>query len=170
MNAKNPHWDDLAYHRMSDVRLTDDKLIVVFEDGDRVSVPAGRLMAPDGGIPEWDAITWDPYEIQVPTNRGTVEVPWSTVRLLTDREYAAFVAAEARGFALRMGARIRALRKARGMSSKELAQRAGIAPNSLSRIELGRYDVTLATLGSLLAAMGYSYADLIDPVEAPAST
>jgi hypothetical protein len=170
MNAKDPHWDDLAYHRMRGVRLVDETLIVEFEDGDRVSVPAGRLVTEDAGLPVWDAFTWDPYEIQVPTNQGTVQVPWSTVRLLTDREYAAFVAAEARGYALRMGTRIRALRKARGLPSREIAHQAGIAPNSLSRIELGQYDVTLASLGSLLAAMGYSYADLIDPAEAPAST
>jgi DNA-binding XRE family transcriptional regulator len=168
MNAKNPHWDDLAYHRMSDVRIEDNTLTVAFEDGDQVSLPAERLVALDAGLPVWDALTWDPYEIQVPTSRGTVEVTWSTVRLLTDRDYATFMAAEARDYAFRMGARIRALRKSRGLSSKELAQRAGIAPNSLSRIELGRYDVTLGTLGSLLAAMGYSYADLVDPVEAPA--
>ncbi|MGD9892026.1 MAG: helix-turn-helix domain-containing protein [Dehalococcoidia bacterium] len=167
MNAKNPHWDNLAYHRMSNVRIDNDTLVVVFEDGDRVTVPAGRLMPFDAGVPAWDALTWDPYEIQVPTSHGTVAVAWSTVRLLTDRDYATFVAAEARDYAVRMGARIRALRKARGLSSKELAQRAGIAPNSLSRIELGRYDVTLTALGSLVAAMGYSYADLVDPVEAP---
>ena len=167
MTSKNPRRDDLAYHRMSEVQIEDDRLTVGFEDGDRVSVPTGRLVAPDAGLPVWNALTWDPYEIQIPTNRGTIEVPWSTVRLLTDREYAAFAAAEARDYALRIGTRIRALRKARGLSSKELAQRAGIAPNSLSRIELGRYDVTLTTLGSLLAAMGYSYADL---VETPAST
>ena len=101
---------------------------------------------------------------------GPIETPWSTIRLLSDPDYAAFVAASARDYARRMGERIRELRRSRGLSSRELAARAGIAPNSLSRIERGHHDVTLSTLGALLAAMGYTYADLAKPHAEPAPT
>jgi DNA-binding Xre family transcriptional regulator len=169
MSTKNPHWDDLSYHRMTDVSLDQGRLSVRFEDGADVSLDAGRVLPPDTGLPDWQALQFDPYEIRIPTATGVVETPWSTIRLLTDPEYASFVAEQSREYARRMGGRIRALRQSRGLTSKELATRAGITPNSLSRIELGHHDVTLSTLGGLLAAMGYSYRDLVSE-RAPSAT
>lgn len=162
MISKNPHWDDLTYHRMTNARFDGGNLTVDFEDGDHVVVTATRLLPFDAGPPAWQEISFDPYEIVIPTASGAVVIPWSTLRLLTDPAYARFVAAGARDYAVRMGRRIRELRQARGLSGRELAQRAGITPNNLSRIELGRHTVTLSTLGNLLAAMGYSYRDLAE--------
>jgi len=167
MIEKDPHWDDLSYHRMADVRYNGGRLRVRFEDGSVASLDAERILPPGAGTPDWSRLTFDPYEIAVPTATGPVETPWSTIRLLADPAYAAFVAQGARDYARRMGERIRALRRARGLTSKELAARAGIAPNSLSRIERGRHEVSLSTLGGLLAAMGYTYADLTPAEQVP---
>ena len=160
MTAMDRRWSDIAYHRMLDVRRANGALQVRFENGDQVGIEASRIVPPDVGEVQWDTLSFDPYEIRVQAAHGMVETPWSTIRLLTDPEYATFVAEEARRYARRMGARIRTLRRLRGLSSKDLAQRAGITPQSLSQIEHGHHDVTLTTLGRLLAAMGYSYDDL----------
>ncbi|MGH2587625.1 MAG: helix-turn-helix domain-containing protein [Dehalococcoidia bacterium] len=169
MSTRNPRWDQLSYHRMTDVSYAQGRLSVRFEDGSEVSLDARRVLPPDAGRPNWQALQFDPYEIRIPTASGVLETPWSTVRLLTDPEHASFVAEQSREYARRMGRRIRALRESRGLTGKDLAARAGITPNSLSRIELGHHDVTLSTLGGLLAAMGYSYRHLVEE-QSPSST
>jgi len=170
MIEKDPHWDDLSYHRMADVRYDGGRLRVCFEDGSVADLDAARILPPEAGKPHWGRLRFDAYEITVPTTTGPVETPWSTIRLLSDPAYATFIAQGARDYARRMGERIRGLRRARGLTSRELASRAGIAPNSLSRIERGRHEVALSTLGSLLAAMGYTYADLAPAGEPLAQT
>src|SRR5207237_315032 len=128
--------------------------------GTRASIEAQRLLPPESDPVEWDRLTWSPYEIAVPGAYEIVVIPWSTVRVLTDGAYAAHLARAAEDSARRIGARIRELRKARGLTGKELAQRAGIAPQSLSRIEHGQHEVVLSTLQSLLAAMGCTLRDV----------
>jgi DNA-binding XRE family transcriptional regulator len=97
----------------------------------------------------------------VPTLDGLVEISWSAIRALTDRDYAAHLAAAAQEQARLVGLRIKALREQRGLTSKELASRAGISPQSLSRIENGHHDVVYTTLQRILAAMGASLKDLV---------
>ena len=60
-----------------------------------------------------------------------------------------------------IGSKIRELRQARGLTARELAARTGITPQSVYRIEHGKHDVVLTTLGKILAAMGYTYRDLV---------
>jgi len=88
---------------------------------------------------------------------------------MTDRNYRQHLARAAGEQARHVGAKIRELRKARGLNGKELAERAGIMPQELSRIERGEHDVVLTTLQHLLAAMGCSMQDLVEPDEASAS-
>ena len=101
-----------------------------------------------------------PYEIVVPTIDDPVEIPWSTIRVLTDQDYSAHLAAAAEEQAKRIGRRIAELRESRGLSSEELAERAGITSQSLSRIEAGRPDAVFTTLQRVLAALGCSLRDL----------
>jgi transcriptional regulator with XRE-family HTH domain len=56
------------------------------------------------------------------------------------------------------------------MTSRQLAERAGISAQSMSRIERGRHDVVFSTLRRLLAAMNFELADLaaIDHVDVSA--
>ena len=86
--------------------------------------------------------------------------------MLTDPAYAAHLASAAAEEARLLGARVRQLRKARGLTSKALAARAGIPLRRLSRIERGEHDSGLAALESLLAAMGCTLHDLIPAEEA----
>ncbi len=164
-----PKWNAREYQRIAAVSPRGADLVVQFEDGSRVIVEAKRLLPPDVQLATWDALTYNPYEIIIPTLNGEVEVPWSTIRVLTDREYSAHLAAAAEEEARQIGLRIRELRTSRNLSSKELAERAGITPQSLSRIENGRHDIVLTTLQRLLAAMGYALGDLTATQRQPTS-
>jgi DNA-binding Xre family transcriptional regulator len=153
-------WDAKEYRRMVSATYRDGNLLVLFEDGTWVDLRADRLMSPEARGVQWERLSVSPYEITVPTENSEVEIPWSTVRAVTDREYSAHLADAADEEARQIGQRIRELRESRNLSSREVAERAGIAPQSLSRIELGRHDVVFTTLQRILAAMGCSLKDL----------
>ncbi len=58
--------------------------------------------------------------------------------------------------------RIRSLRKGRGWSLDNLAERAGISPSQLSRIETGHRRLSLDQLTSIAAALGKSLDELVE--------
>jgi len=61
----------------------------------------------------------------------------------------------------RIGKRIAALRKLSGMSQEDLALRAGLQRTHVSRIEAGKYAVTLETIQAIAEAL-YMTVDIID--------
>ena len=61
----------------------------------------------------------------------------------------------------RIGLRILTLRKMQKMTQEELAGRAGIDRGHLSRIEAGKYAVTLETVEAIAKALGMTV-DIID--------
>ena len=61
----------------------------------------------------------------------------------------------------RIGKRIAALRKLAGMSQEQLAERAGLQRTHISRIEAGKYAVTLETIQAIAEALGMTV-DIID--------
>ena len=156
-------WDTPEYQRIATASYRTGKLVVTFEDGWRVTVDATHLLPPGTADVDWNRLGVTPYELVVPAGSGEIEIPWSTIRALTDREYSAHLAAAAEEQARLIGRRIRELRQSRNLSGRELAERAGITPQSLSRIEHGRHDVVFTTLQRLLAAMGCSLRDLAVP-------
>lgn len=54
----------------------------------------------------------------------------------------------------RFGKKVRAARQARGWTQEELADRAGLAPVQVSRVERGVREVRLTTLLRLVSALG----------------
>ncbi|MGH1562436.1 helix-turn-helix domain-containing protein [Mumia sp. DW29H23] len=64
--------------------------------------------------------------------------------------------------AARVGVRVRGLREQRGLSLSALARAAGIGKASLSELESGRRNATLATLYALAAPLGVPLAALLD--------
>jgi transcriptional regulator with XRE-family HTH domain len=62
----------------------------------------------------------------------------------------------------RIGLRILTLRKMREWSQDELARRAGLQRTHISRIEAGKYAVTLETIQAIAEALGMTV-DIIDP-------
>jgi transcriptional regulator with XRE-family HTH domain len=61
----------------------------------------------------------------------------------------------------RIGQRIAALRKLAGMSQEQLALRAGLQRTHISRIEAGKYAVTLETIQAIAEALGMTV-DILD--------
>ena len=61
----------------------------------------------------------------------------------------------------RIGKRIAALRKLAGLSQEDLALRAGLQRTHVSRIEAGKYAVTLETIQAIAEALGMTV-DIID--------
>ena len=62
----------------------------------------------------------------------------------------------------RIGLRIQTLRKMKKLSQDELARIAGVQRTHLSRIEAGKYAVTLETIQAIAEALGMTV-DIIDP-------
>ena len=60
-----------------------------------------------------------------------------------------------------MGARIRRLRKARGMSQQDLADKARLTRVFITRVEAGRQDPSLSTINAIARALDVSAADLM---------
>lgn len=160
MSATSP-WDTREYQRIASATYNDGLLAVRFEDGSEATVEAVRVLPPRTAPVRWETLSHDAYEIAASTEEGEdVEIPWSTIRVLTDDAYSAHLAQAADEQARQIGLRIKELRESRQLSSKDLAERAGITPQSMSRIENGRHDVVYTTLQRILAAMGYSLHDL----------
>jgi transcriptional regulator with XRE-family HTH domain len=61
-----------------------------------------------------------------------------------------------------MGQRIMTLRKLAGMSQEQLAQAAGLQRSHISRIEAGKYAVTLDVLNAIAEALHMTL-DIVDP-------
>ena len=62
----------------------------------------------------------------------------------------------------RIGLRILALRKLKGMTQEQLAQAAGLQRTHLGRIEAGKYNVAFTTIQAIAEALGMTV-DMIDP-------
>ena len=60
-------------------------------------------------------------------------------------------------------ARLRVLREERGLSQEEVAERAGMAPSTLSRLESGARRLALDHLTPLAGALGVEVGDLLAP-------
>lgn len=90
------------------------------------------------------------------------DIPWDTIRALSDPQFAAEMARAAAHNALRVGATLRTLRRQRGFTTAEIGTRTGMAQQSISRIENGRHDVSFSTLEKILAALGCTLCDLYE--------
>ena len=60
-----------------------------------------------------------------------------------------------------VGENLRRERKAASLTQEELAERAGLAPRVVQKIEAGRITILISTLRRLKIALGCSYEDLL---------
>ncbi len=65
------------------------------------------------------------------------------------------------------GTDVRRLRKARGLSLEELAERAGLSANYMGSIELGRRDPSLSSVKAIAKGLGVPVSQLIKDKGAP---
>lgn len=155
-----PSWDHADYQRFCEAHGEDHMLVASFENGDEIRVDLRALLNVDDATANWDTLDVDPYELRLAVNGETIEVSWLDVRALADDSLAASLADRAHEQARHIGHRLRVLRTRRKLTSREVAERAGISAQSLSRIERGRHDVVFSTLQRLLAAMNLDLTDL----------
>jgi transcriptional regulator with XRE-family HTH domain/Zn-dependent peptidase ImmA (M78 family) len=155
-------WDKSEYQRISHAAFRDGQLLVRFQDSSRVSIDGKSLLPPGSHRAAWNELKFDPYEIVVPVDGKQFEIPWSALRSRSDADYRAHLDKMAEERSNLVGARLRRLREARGLSSKDVAERAGISAQSLSRIENGRHDVVFTTLQKILLAMRCTLRDLAE--------
>ena len=60
-----------------------------------------------------------------------------------------------------IGGKVKALRKGRGWTQQELANRAGVSMQTISNVEIGRHAPDFETVGKIAGALGVSLDDLI---------
>jgi transcriptional regulator with XRE-family HTH domain len=155
-------WSDRDYQRIVDAQSKDENLVVMFADESCIELPLRQLMVPDDQIPLIKAVDFTSYEVSISTSVEKHEIPWTTIRLLSDRDFATYWALQAEQQAKQVGAQLKELRLRRNLSGKEVAERAGITPQSLSRIEQGHHDVVYTTLQRILAGMGCTLQELVN--------
>lgn len=153
-------WNDPLYQRIEDAKFTDNNVVVSFENGDVIKLSKETLIPFDIKDVQWQEISFSPYEIFIPASPHSLEIPWDKLRVITDKEFAKHLAEKSEEQSKLIGLKVKRLREKKGMKSNELAERAGITPQTISRIEQGHTDVSFITLRKILASMGYSLKDL----------
>lgn len=63
--------------------------------------------------------------------------------------------------AVQMGAALRTVREARGLSLREVARRVGVSPSFVSQVETGKANPSVGTLYALVGVLGTSLDDLM---------
>jgi len=156
-------WDKPSYQRIARADFRANRVDVHFEDKSVATLTFDQLVPKAATDLQWSKATFTPYELIIPSSSDELEIPWTAIRTLSDKNFSNHLAQNAEREARHIGLHIKELREVRRLSSKELAERAGITPQSLSRIENGRHDVTFTTLQRILTAMGCSLNDLAAP-------
>lgn len=154
------NWNKIDYQRIKSVLKEQNSLKVEFEDGDTVIVSLVSLIPDLISDVKVEDMSYNAYEIIIPAKPNNIEIPWDKIRVLTDKEYSKHIASLAEEQAKLVGIKLKKLREKKGLKSFELAERAGITPQTISRIEQGRTDVSFGNLRRILAAMGCTLKDL----------
>lgn len=153
-------WNNLSYQKILDAKLINENVVVSFENGDAVEISKGVLTPFGVTNIEWEKLNFSPFEIIIPASPTALEIPWDKLRVSTDKDFAKHLAEKSEKQAKLIGVKVKRLRERKEINSKDLAERAGVAAQTISRIEQGHTDVSFATLRKILAAMGYSLRDL----------
>lgn len=158
--SKARPWDTSPYARIVDARVDGEELIVLFADHSWATVALDRLLPSVRSRIYWERTTFSPHDIAVPTDDGTVEISWLSIRALTDPAFAAHLDAVGKESAQRSGRQIRRWRQEQRMSLDKLASAAEVDPATLARIEQGDVDVSFSTLRRIVAPLGHTLKDL----------
>jgi len=143
----------------------EDRFVVTFDSGKEYSFPRSSLEVDDGS--ELVNLQIDPSRFffrvtQLSGNR--YEIPWDRVLREAAPSYPYI-----RGRAARtrktheVGAAIRKLREAKGITQEELASAVGMMRSNISRIEAAKRRPTLETVERIANALKVPVADLIAP-------
>ena len=159
-SPKQP-WHSSAYLRIVAASYDAGELVVRFADGTVGRVDVERMTRVQARRPDWPSLTFNDYEVIVPTAEGDFEVSSFGIRSLSDPVFDAYLKAKEAESARRVGRRLQEFRRSQGLTLETVAERAGMAPSSLSRIEQGDHDGNLIDLDRVLDALGRDFKDLI---------
>ena len=167
-------WDTYEYQRIVDAHHQAGHLVVRFGDRTVARVDVAQMDRVQERDPDWDALTFDEFQVVVPTQRGDFEIPWFPIRSMSDPAFRAHLDAMAAESARWVGQRVRELRRGRGLTVDALAERARVSPALVATIERGAHDGDLGELERVVGAMDHDMRELIRPEagerDAPART
>ncbi len=153
-------WENISFQKIKQASVDGGFMQVLFENGDDIKIKKDSFY-PQRQDLDWDEIYFNSFEVVIPTfEDDEVYIPWDKIRVISDVEFSNFMASKAEEQAISVGRKLKALRTSRGIMSKELAERSGLTPQTITRIEKGKQDVNFKTLQKILAAMGYTLNDL----------
>jgi DNA-binding XRE family transcriptional regulator/CheY-like chemotaxis protein len=162
--------DPLADRTLEAVRYLpkEEAYFVAFRNGKTYEL-ARRALEADDGTPllAGPRIIHGGEAFEVGQRSGnTYQVPWDTVLYHQEPSYPYHkskpAAHEEEGTrATRIGTRIRQIRDVSGLSLSDLANRTGIQPPNLSRLESGKHDPSIETLERVAAALGVRLVDIV---------
>jgi transcriptional regulator with XRE-family HTH domain len=158
------NWDT-EYQKIIDTRIDGNKLDVTFANGDHATVSIQSVLPPNYRTVKVGSMTFSEYEITLVGDTEKVVIPWDRIRVITDEAFAKDMVKQAEENSRLVGLRLKTLREKKNIRSGDLADRAGVTPQTISRIEKGHTDVSFATLRKILAAMGNSLQDLASEEE-----
>lgn len=153
-------WDELPYQKIKIAEVEGKELKITFDNGDTIILPFVKVLPVGFNDTDVALSDFNDYEVNLNVGDRAVDIPWDRLRVLTDPEFAKEMALKAEEHAQQVGARIKTLRERKNIKSNELAEKAGITPQTITRIEKGYTDVGFATLRKILAVMGYTLKDL----------
>ena len=148
-----------GYSDIASANQIGDQIEIVFLNGDVVLLPPQRL-----GILGHFSVALaeddDGLAITVATADAERDVTWSQIRGASDPHFAQEMRRQDVEESRRIGARLRALRLARGLSQKAVAASASMTTPQLSKIENGASDMRFSTVLALLRSMGATLDDI----------
>lgn len=141
----------------------EDRFIVTFESGKEYSFPRSSLEVDDGSGVASVQVERRRFFFRVSQASGNrYEVPWDRVLHEAEPSYPQFRGRTAQSKTARnVGATIRKLREAKGLTQDQLATAVGMIRNNISRIEAAKHRPTLETLEKLAKALKVSVAELV---------
>jgi DNA-binding XRE family transcriptional regulator len=143
----------------------EDRFIVTFDSGKEYSFPRSSLEVDDGSELVHIQVDHRRFFFRVTQVSGNrYEIPWDRVLHEAETTYRYFRGRRGRTKTTRaVGATIRKLREAKGITQEKLAGAVGMMRNNISRIEAAKHRPTLETIERIAKALKVSVADLIVP-------
>jgi DNA-binding XRE family transcriptional regulator len=151
--------------KMRDARysVAEDCFIVTFESGKEYRFPRSSLEVDDGTAVVSVHVERRRFYFRVTqASCNRYEVPWDRVYHEAEPAYRHFRGNAARAMTTRnVGAAIRKLREAKGLTQDQLATAVGMMRSNISRIEAAKHRPTLETLEKIARALRLTVADLV---------
>src|SRR5580704_12194602 len=106
-------WDKPDYQRIARADFRASRVEVQFEDKSVATLTFDQLAPKNATDLRWLKASYTPYELIVPTSSDDLEIPWTTIRTLSDRDFSNHLAKSADQEARHIGVRLKELRESR---------------------------------------------------------